>query len=262
MGRRAVTLPREVSEYFLAAADERAPGLVVGLYLHGSVVYGDFWPDCSDVDFVSVVSHRPDAREVEALRAAHAAVAARYPRPHFDGSHLLATDLAAHPDFCPDVPGTLEEDFQPQSRIGLSLVTWHELAEGGLTVRGDLPALPIFTDLAALRAFSRENLQSYWQVRLGQLRAAPDALAAGDFAVPWFVLGVTRLHHLLATGRQTSKSGAGEYALRTFDERWHPIVTDALRLRHAGVAPTRPAPVVAGDVRDYTAMVIDAALAL
>ncbi|HVX45846.1 MAG TPA: aminoglycoside adenylyltransferase domain-containing protein [Mycobacteriales bacterium] len=255
-------LPYEISEYFLAAADERVPGLIDGLYLHGSVIYGDFWPGCSDVDFVSVLSHRPDAAEVEALRDAHHAVADRYPRPHFDGSHLLASDLAAAPDSCPEVPGTLERDFQPRARFGVSLVTWHELADGGITVRGDLSALQIWTDVAALQAFSRENLHSYWKLRLEQLRDVPDEVAAGEFAVPWFVLGVTRLHHVLATGRQTSKTGAGEYALGEFDERWHPIVTDALRLRHTGIRPSRPAAAVARDNRDYTAMVIDSALAL
>ena len=52
--------------------------------------------------------------------------------------------------------------------------------------------------------------------------------------MPWFVLGTSRLHHLLATDALTSKTGAGRYALEAFDERWHPIVGEAMTLRQLG----------------------------
>lgn len=45
------------------------------------------------------------------------------------------------------------------------------------------------------------------------------------------VLGVSRLHYTLASGRITSKLGAGEYALTRFDDDWHRIVEECLRIR-------------------------------
>lgn len=51
------------------AIDERAPGLVEGLYLHGSLALtGEFFPG-SDIDFVAVLPARPGDAELGALAA-------------------------------------------------------------------------------------------------------------------------------------------------------------------------------------------------
>ena len=52
--------------------------------------------------------------------------------------------------------------------------------------------------------------------------------------VAWFVLGIPRLHHLLATGRLTSKDGAGRHAVEAFGERWRGLVAEALAYRATG----------------------------
>lgn len=48
------------------------------------------------------------------------------------------------------------------------------------------------------------------------------------------MLGLSRLHHLLATGRLTSKSGAGAHALDAFGGRWRLLLTEALSYRATG----------------------------
>lgn len=45
------------------------------------------------------------------------------------------------------------------------------------------------------------------------------------------MLGVSRLHLTLATGKITSKEGAGLYALETFPEGWHRVISECLRVR-------------------------------
>lgn len=72
-------------------------------------------------------------------------------------------------------------------------------------------------------------------------------------------------HHLLATDRLTSKSGAGRRAPTVFDERWHPIVNEALRVRSG--APTSPvydaAPAArARETIAFTQMAVEACLRL
>ena len=96
--------------------------------------------------------------------------------------------------------------------------------------------------------------------------AVPDRLDELEpWIVPWFVLGVPRLHHLLATGRLTSKNGAGQHAVEAFGERWRPLVTEALAHRATGELaggydgePGR----LAADVVELTGLVIEAGLAL
>nr|WP_240943140.1 aminoglycoside adenylyltransferase domain-containing protein [Planosporangium thailandense] len=58
----------------------------------------------------------------------------------------------------------------------------------------------------------------------------------GPFGPVWAVLGVSRLHHTLATGGVISKTAAGEYARGRFDPRWHAIIDEALRIRRGGTA--------------------------
>ncbi|MFD8967696.1 hypothetical protein ACFV0C_22320 [Streptomyces sp. NPDC059568] len=250
---------------FLTAIDESAPGLVRGLHLHGSLGFGEFYADRSDVDFVAVLTARPDRDALEALAAAHQQVRRRHARPHFDGFHLLAEDLARSPMKCPDVPCVQAGVFKDAGRFDVNPVTWHELARHGVTLRG--PALTeadVWTDDSALRAYTHDNLTTYWAGAAEALAQNP-VEASRPEAAEWCVLGVSRLHHLLATGTLTSKSGGGRHAQTAFEPTWHPIITEALRAREApGTAspydadPTRRS----RDTAAFTMMAVEAGLAL
>jgi hypothetical protein len=147
---------------FLALMDERAAGLVRGLYLRGSLGFDEYFPGRSDVDFAAVLSARPDEAALDALAVTHAEVYGAYPHPHFDGFHLVLADLANPPAECPDVPCMFEGSFRPAGRFDVNPASWHELARHGVTVRGpDLTEDDVWTDDAALRAFSYDNLSSY-----------------------------------------------------------------------------------------------------
>jgi hypothetical protein len=245
-------LPAEAGrsvELFLTAADELAPGLVTGFYLVGSVALGDFHPRdagrgrlgmASDIDFVAVTDRRLErgSREMAALAEAHARTVARFPRPHLDGAMLTWTDLAAGPDGCPDVPCAQESRFTPAGRSGINPVTFCELAWHGIAVRGPQPAeADLWADRNVLRAYTLDNLCNYWRPwwrRSRKLRPLPLAIGLTAWFPVWAVLGVSRLHHLLATGTMTSKCGAGRYAQKVFGPHWQRIIAESLCLRTDG----------------------------
>src|SRR4051794_14956079 len=95
---------RQVTSLFLDLVDEAAPGMVDGLYLHGSLGFGEWYAGRSDIDFVAVVTHRPDASETRLLRDLHVRVGDTFTGIPFDGSHVTWADLARPPYDCPDVP--------------------------------------------------------------------------------------------------------------------------------------------------------------
>jgi hypothetical protein len=264
-----VHLPAEVAEVtgrFLGLIDASAPGLVKGLYLRGSLAFGEYFEGQSDIDFTAVLSARPDADQLTALAAAHEAVFAAHPKPHFDGFHVLREDLARAPDQCPDVPVMFEGEFKARTRnYDMNLVSWHELARHGLSVRGpDLTEQDVWTDDAALRAFSHDNLGSYWAGGADSLLKHPDE-AGEPSLVAWSVLGVSRLHHLLATGTLTSKSGAGRYALTAFGPQWHRIIREALRARErpCDISSYDDEPAARGrDTTAFTVMAVESGLVL
>ncbi len=221
----------EVCATFLRVAP---PGLVTGLYLRGGTGFGEWVPGQSDIDFVATLAHRPDTAEVEALRVAHEQVAEVHPHVAFDGPHVLASDLAADPARCPDVPTVLGRLFEPADAVHDGVVAWHELAWHGLGVVGPpLADLRVWTSKARLRDFTRSNLDTYWRANAEALTAMPSEGASAQ-ACCWCVLGVTRLHHLLVTGAMTTKSGAGRWGLDLYPERFHRVLREALSIRSAG----------------------------
>jgi hypothetical protein len=263
-----MTLPTDVTEVtsqFLRLIDASAPGLVQGLYLRGSLGFGEYFAGQSDVDFTAVLASWPDAGQLDALAAAHAAVFEAHQHPHVDGFHLLPEHLARQPEECPDLPCMFDGAFHRAGRFDVNPVSWHELARHGIAVRGPaLTAADVWTDDAVLRAFTHGNLTSYWSGVAAAL-AANAHKASAPAAAAWCVLGVSRLHHVLATGQLTSKSGAGRYALTAFGTQWHPIVREAVRAREQPAEPsaydTDP-PARARDTTAFTVMAIDAGLAL
>lgn len=224
----------QVCETYLSLADEAAPGLVEGLYLHGSLGFGEWYAGRSDIDFVAVTRERPTDREVRRLDEVHEQLGETFPSPSFDGFYCTWADLAAPTADCPDVPCILAGDFRDAWHFDVNPVTWHELAWHGHVVRGDEPPeLDIWTDVAALRAYTHDNLSSYWSEQAKALAQFP-AEAGKPSIVAWFVLGVPRLHHLLATNQLTSKDGAGRHAVEAFGDDWRILVAEALSYRATG----------------------------
>ena len=187
-----------------------------------------------------------------------------------DAIVLRESDMSAGPD---RIAGARPVIFDSVANLdaggGLrNPVTWHTLRQCGITWRGTpLDRDRLWHDPERLDTWTRGNLESYWRPWLTQserLAAHPDLELLIDGATEWGVLGVTRLHYTLATGRITSKRGAGEYALATFGGRWHSIVGDALRIRagRAGSSQISDAKQKLQEVRSYMTRVIDTALEL
>ncbi|MDF8266388.1 nucleotidyltransferase domain-containing protein [Luteipulveratus flavus] len=227
---------RDTTDAALARVDAALEGTgarLVGLYLHGSLCWGEFFAG-SDVDFVGVLDRRADTDVIEALRHAHEAIAAEPARPAYDGFYVTEADLARPPADLADHPGVLAGTFAVGRTGDANLVTWHELAERGITVRGrDAAELDVWTSMPALQAYSRANLEAYWLGQVSGLEADKPVLASDS---EWCVLGIARLHHALQTGAITSKSGAGRWALEVLDERHHPVVHEALAHRESGAS--------------------------
>jgi hypothetical protein len=262
-----VTLPstvQDLCDYFVALAEQELPaGLLAGLYLHGGVVFGEWAPRESDVDFVATLAHRPEPAEVEALRSVHAQMTA-YSSIRFDGPHVLVADLACDPRTLPPVPEVLHTRQLAMVASPARMIAWHELAQGGITITGpQLSTLQIWTDEKALRDYTVDNLDTYWRRNAeGLVQATPADLPTDqrerDYLLSHCILASVRLHHLLVTGEMTAKSRAGRWALTCYDERWHRVLTEGLRLRDASGPSSYTDDVdLLADVRDHLAHVVE-----
>ncbi|GIF17197.1 hypothetical protein Ate01nite_72290 [Actinoplanes teichomyceticus] len=215
---------------YLEIADRRAPGLVEGLYLQGSIALGDYQAGVSDIDFVAVTSSTPDPGQV---RAIHGQLRRHGRKPFFDGLYVSRDELRSDPATLPGGIAVHEWRVKTASPFERNLVTWHVLAQAGVAVRGPaVDKLDIYTDWQALAQATRRNLDEFWVPWAAQAAWSPAGLTA--WGTTWGVLGVARLRHTLAAARITTKTEAAAYATATYDQRWHPIIQEALRIRVGG----------------------------
>lgn len=222
---------RRMCTSFANALNNSSEDLLEGLYLRGSQAWGEFFPS-SDLDFTAVLSRRPNHHDLVALEAAHTQIWFEFPDHDFDGHHVTLADLQRPASQCPPVPVSHGGAFMAEGRLDINPVSWCELDERGIRITGrDPQRIGIHADRAELWSYSHENLASYWGRTALELKVTWMVAGRRDDAVAWCALGVARLHHLLATGQMTSKSGAGRYILEQLDERWHQLAADALRAR-------------------------------
>ena len=229
-------LVQDLTNTFLHEVDDRLRDRLSGLFLHGSLCWGEFFED-SDVDFVTVWDVLPIGADLDLLGDAHRATKERFPSLVFDGFHCTADDLRSDPSNIESRPTFYRGEFDPAGGIDINPVTWHELAERPVIVRGSLPK--IWTDTATLVEFTRTNLDTYWRSHIEPMKeAGAEDVGSLDPTVAWVALGAPRLHHLLSTGSLTSKSGAGRYVMDELDPRWNKLGSEALRIRETPDAPT------------------------
>jgi hypothetical protein len=189
------------------------------------------------VDFVAVTASQLDSPSYAALERAHARLSKQHQRPFFDGIYVTWAELASNPAGASPGPHAHEGRLHPEGRSERHPVTWRTLAQTGVCCRG--PALAdtaIWSDPAALAAWTNNNLDTYWKHMLepGSWLTRRGGLAGlSAYACEWCVLGVSRLHYTLATGQITSKHGGGVHAQAAFDAQWQPVIAESLRIRRA-----------------------------
>lgn len=215
---------RDICEHLLDELDSALPGLVVGFFLTGSAVLGDWRAGRSDIDFIGATARPASPEEAEQLRRVAAAASRGLGGQKIDG-HWLA-DLSAPPP--------------PGVDVAVALRT---LALHGAAIRGAIPS-DIWCDPGAVRAALLANLDDYWAP---WLRAARRPLTSrglamlGGWAPAWGVLGLARIAYTLRTDDIASKAAAGRWAMAEFTGHWAAI-GEALRLRAGGGAPVYPHP--------------------
>lgn len=212
---------------YVGKLDAALPGLVDAVYVHGSIALGAFVPHSSDVDFITVLTRRADAAEIERLAEVHQHITATY-QWGMDGSYLQRDDLGQitlstpYPHY--------NEGFNPAADSEASDITWWTLKHHGIAVVGQNPAeLAYAVDWDGLIDRMRENLNTYWRGWAYNPRRM--AVLVSDWGVQWAVLGVLRQFYSFREGDITSKTGAGRYALTCVPDRWHRLIREAISIR-------------------------------
>jgi hypothetical protein len=204
----------------------------VAAYLQGSFAIGD-WDVESDVDFVIATRSDPSEAEEAALNALHARLYRLPPHwaQHLEGSYF-PTDIlrrvvpASSPRrqllYLNNTYDTLERSTHDDTAV----VRW-VTRERGITLAG--PPSATLIDLVSadeLRSEVRASMRA-WSVDI----AAGSYSIANQWAQAFFTLTYCRMLQTLDNGRIESKRAGAQWAQRTLDHRWAPLIQRAWAAR-------------------------------
>ncbi len=203
-----------------------------GLYLYGSLVWGDFDPTVSDIDLLAVTSADLDAAALAALQAMHTDFAAHHPA--WDGRievayvpvHALATFRTHASPIAVISPG---EPFHVKQAGGDWLVNWYFVREVGRTLYGPPPHT--FIGPIAREEFVqvvRDHAQA-WPVWVEDAHTRQ--------AQAYAILTLCRALYTVRLGEQASKPQAAAWAA-AYLPAWADLIQQALVWRKTPYDPT------------------------
>lgn len=220
---------------------------LAGVYVHGSVAFGCFRWETSDIDFLAVVNapltheekvaligvllaRTPDAPEKGFEMSAVLLDACRnfvYPTPyelHFSNAHLYHYTQDAD-SYCEILTGSdpdLAAHFAVTRAVGIA---WYGLPID--EVFAPVPRQALLSSVMLDVEDSRDNLMSN---------------------PPYFILNLCRTIACKEENLTLSKAGGGEWALQNLPAEYHPVIQSALNAYVKGEKMSRDG---AEDFRDY-----------
>lgn len=207
-------LPDDVEQLLAKLVELLSDGLgpvLAGLYLHGSLVVGDFAPGRSDVDLIAVLTVQPDDELLGPLGRVHDEVSQLFPtwRGHVEVEYVALETLREHAAVGPvEAPGVIAR-VSPGEHLHLLPATPHRILGWSLARRYGSTLIGPPTQ-EVVPAFSDEMVK---EALLHHVRDWPvwvrEMATAGGQA--YAVLSVCRAAVFLETGEQVSKKAAATH---------------------------------------------------
>ena len=197
----------------------------IGLYIGGSLAIGDFSPERSDIDFVSVTDSDLSSDTFRALERMHDGFWHSSNRwvKRLDGSCVpqqMIKEWSSEKSVCPFVEG---KDFYATNQ-GSAVIQRHIIREHGVVVAGPDPKTLIDSvDEDQLRKVQGEILQKWWEPVLED----PDWLTQTQ-KQPFAVLTMCRALYTLEHGVVVSKPVAAKWVQQTSGKQWAALISSAL----------------------------------
>ena len=226
-------------------------GRLVGVYVYGSLITGDFAAGISDIDLVVVMRDPLDEAAFASLHQLHGGVVARQPEWH-DRLELAYISQAALRSFRSETstigiisPG---EPFHLLEAGSDWLISWHALRQDGVALLGP-PIQSLVDDIST---------QEYLQAVGEHIRGYRESVKKrqNKQALSYIVLTVARGVYTLAQGVPPSKVKAAAWAKERYP-KWAALIDGALSWRADPQSDNLTAeqirPVVAAYVQDMLA---------
>jgi hypothetical protein len=205
---------------------------LIGLYLIGSLTYGDFDPGSSDIDFIAVLQSEVTPEERQGIREAHRQATAEEPvwETRTECSYITARMLGSiDPPPQPRPYVNQGGMWDPDPEYGYEwLMNQHAMRTRGIAVVGPEPAElipPIPIEL--VREASRKDFRKEWLPLLDD----PSYLDI-DHHQAFVMLTLCRVLHRDKSDAVVSKREASAWAKAENGDRWRALIERAERWQH------------------------------
>jgi hypothetical protein len=209
---------------------------LIGLYLTGSLTYGDFDPGSSDIDFLAVLSKELYDEQLNAITTMHTRIGDAIPHwaKRLEGSYITK-DLLATKDRPEKARPYINAGEIHHYRYGNEwMVNLYALQECGVVLIGPEPNdIVPHIDIENVRAASRQDLIDEWLPKLDDPEAFQGAGYDSDHLRAYAVLTLCRILHRAKHDGIASKRVAAKWVKDSYGEPWRSLVEQAENWRHS-----------------------------
>lgn len=229
-----IGLVRHILDRLIGELKRILTGDLVGIYLYGSLVSGDFEIATSDIDLVVVLQAGLDERQFQALRTMHARVVGDHPEWNdrlelaYISRRALKTFRVTESTIGIISPG---EPFHLIQAGEDWLISWYDLRRNGMAWHG--PPIQSLIDPIP----ERDWLDAVSEHICAYRRAVKDA--ADIMVLSYIVLTAARGVYTLAHGQAASKAKAAAWAQHSFP-RWSGLIARAWHWRRGATKDAPP----------------------
>jgi predicted nucleotidyltransferase len=209
-----------------------------GFYIYGSAATDDFHVERSDIDFIAIVETGLSYEQIDKLQLIHSLIQLKYKKPELNGFYVTPDQLGLPKGKIKPVTFFYEGKVHDRGHFELNLVTWYQLKNSAVTIRG-FPAneLGFSVSWDDLIAEMKNNMNTYWKKwirKSSRLFSYDSILLLSPERIEWGVLGTARQYYSFNEGGIVSKTEAGRWALEKVPEKYHKILQEALNIRSGG----------------------------
>jgi len=207
---------------------------LVGLYLTGSLTYGDFNRESSDIDFIAVLKVELTDNEFEKIRELHKVIAGKAPHwsKTLEGSYITL-DMLETTEAPADERPYVNGGKLSYCRYGNEwIINLYALQECGRVLFGkDLSSILPRVTIEQVRAASKDDLLKEWAQKIDD----PDAFSSPGYDPEhiknYATLTMCRILHRVNNDNIASKKVASKWVKKTYPE-WTNLVERAERWVH------------------------------
>lgn len=207
---------------------------LIGLYLTGSLTYGDFDRGSSDIDFFTVLKKKLNTDELSEIEAMHRKIGSKFPEwsKRIEGSYVPMDMLQSK------IPPTETRPYVNAGKIWQFpfgdewLLNLFQLQESGVVLTGKPieDVIPHVTIKEAKLA-SRNNLLSEWKPKLDE----SDPFESNDYdnshLQVYAILSMCRVLYTHNFGKVASKKKAADWTREQY-QQFSPLIQEAQNWKH------------------------------